>query len=503
MPRASAVSILSTALLVCAPAVIPSSSAAQAPARGASRDASLQAALDTVSADEIKADIFFIASDELAGRDTISDGQRVAARFIRSRLQRLGVHPGGPNGSYFYEYPLVTLRLRDKESLTRVTLAGKSTDLVLGRDVYFSASTPRDLELDAGVVFCGRGESADLGQVDVKGQWALVLDDGGLIGRMEAALVEMGALGVLMTPTANFREKPYSEKFSRAMSSFASGGARWPSREKQGSDASLPFLYVPRAVAAQWIPALVSGDDQLPRAGTKLELTLLHKRRFQGDNGTVMAENVCGFWPGSDPNLARELIIISAHYDHEGYAGSKEIHNGADDNGSGTCGMLALAEALSVHGPLPRSVLLLWVSGEEKGLWGSKAWTEKPYLPEGHRPLCNLNIDMIGRNAPDYLLITPTAKHKEYNGLVKLAEKVAPLEGFPTLGSCDAYWNRSDHANFAENLKIPVAFLFSDVHEDYHKPSDDPEKIDCDKIRRVVRTVMRMIDGLQAPELTF
>ena len=85
--------------------------------------------------------------------------------------------------------------------------------------------------------------------------------------------------------------------------------------------------------------------------------------------------------------------------------------------------------------------------------------------------------------------------------LVRIAEACAPLEGFPELGSCDAYWGRSDHINFSKNLKIPVAFLFSDIHEDYHKPTDDPEKIDYDKIRRVARTVLRMIDGLQADKL--
>jgi Zn-dependent M28 family amino/carboxypeptidase len=148
-----------------------------------------------------------------------------------------------------------------------------------------------------------------------------------------------------------------------------------------------------------------------------------------------------------------------------------------------------------------RSVLILWVSGEEKGLLGSEAWTRAPTLAPGMRPVCNVNIDMIGRNAPDKLLITPTKELKEYNGLTRLAESFAPLEGFPVLGGCDDYWERSDHMNFAQNLGIPVAFLFSDVHEDYHEPTDDAEKIDCDKIRRVVRLVVRMLDGLQSDVL--
>jgi Zn-dependent M28 family amino/carboxypeptidase len=208
---------------------------------------------------------------------------------------------------------------------------------------------------------------------------------------------------------------------------------------------------------------------------------------------------VCGFWPGSDPELSKEVIIVSAHYDHVGTKNGV-VYNGADDNGSGTCGLLALAEALSHYGPMRRSVMLMWVSGEEKGLWGSKAWTENPWLPEGCRAVCDINIDMIGRNAPDKLLITPSKSHDKYNGLTRLAESVCGLEGFAKLGSADSYYERSDHFNFAR-MGIPAAFLFSDVHEDYHKPTDKPEKIDNDKIRRVVRLVLRMLDGLQTDRL--
>jgi len=149
-----------------------------------------------------------------------------------------------------------------------------------------------------------------------------------------------------------------------------------------------------------------------------------------------------------------------------------------------------------------RTVLLLWVSGEEKGLWGSKAWTERPWLPEGMFPVADINIDMIGRNAPDEILITPTKKMEhEYNGLVQLAEANAESEGFTNLKSADAYWSRSDHMNFAKNLKLPVMFFFADVHDDYHQPTDTADKIDYDKLHRVVRLVLRMIDGMQETSL--
>jgi hypothetical protein len=115
--------------------------------------------------------------------------------------------------------------------------------------------------------------------------------------------------------------------------------------------------------------------------------------------------------------------------------------------------------------------------------------------------VCNLNIDMVGRNAPDELHITPTRSHRAYNGLTRLAERWAAAEGFDRLGSADDYWERSDHMNFERNLGIPVAFLFAEVHEDYHQPTDTADKIDGDKVRRVARLVLRMLDGLQGDDL--
>jgi hypothetical protein len=104
---------------------------------------------------------------------------------------------------------------------------------------------------------------------------------------------------------------------------------------------------------------------------------------------------------------------------------------------------------------------------------------------------------MIGRNAPDEFLITPTSKHRAYSALTKVAEANAELEGFSKIKSADAYWERSDQYNFRKYMDLPVAFLFCDVHEDYHQPSDTPEKIDYDKMRRICRLVVRMLEALQ------
>jgi hypothetical protein len=460
----------------------------------------LATALDAIKTDNIRSDIFFIASDELEGRDTPSPGQRIAARYIRARLERLGFQPGAQNG-YLYEYPLLLPRLDESKSAAKFSAGGVDFEWKLGVDYFIPSRGLKALDLEGEVVFCGVGRKNDVPK-NVEGKWALCFDEGKTVGDVEKALTEAGAIGVLMTPAPDYDKKPYAERFANEMTRLTVAGVTWPTATRD-SEPSAPLLWVTPEAAARLAPE-VAGEHAKKslKPGHVVAARFAHKRALAGDNGIVQCENVCGFWPGSDPKLKDEVIVISAHYDHVGWGGSsKTIHNGADDNGSGTTGLLALAEALVAHGPLRRSVLLVWVSGEEKGLFGSKAWTEKPWLPGDARAVCNINIDMIGRNAPDKLLITPTKKRAEYNGLVRIAEDECAKEGFPTLGSCDSYWDRSDHANFARNLKIPVAFLFSDVHEDYHKPGDDPEKIDYDKIRRVARLVMRIIAGLQDDQL--
>ena len=390
--------------------------------------------------------------------------------------------------SYFDEYRLTSTALDPAASGLELVRGGTKRVLAPGQDYYFWGDVA-ELELAGGVVYLGAGAKADYEGKALAGSWALVTMSETINWRERSRnAAESGALGLLVAPDPKSEEAEWwrGSKIQRtSVEGNEEGGGR--------SGGGPPQLLLSAAGAAALL------DGAAPASGTKLDLVVTERRK-PGPETHETLENVCGFWPGRDPLFAHEVIVISAHYDHVGTQGG-EIHNGADDNGSGTCGLLAIAEALKSYGPLRRSVLLLWVSGEEKGLWGSAAWTKKPTLAEGYRAVCNLNIDMIGRNAPDYLLITPTSAMEQYNGLTKLAEQHGPREGFPKLGSADEYWGRSDHANFSQNLGIPVAFLFSDVHEDYHQPGDDPEKIDYDKLARVVRLVLRMLDGLQEDAL--
>jgi hypothetical protein len=448
--------------------------------------------LESVRADDLRSDLYFVASDELAGRDTPSPGLRIAARFLRARLQRLGFQPAGDDG-FFDRYVLERAVLDEAGTRAWVERDGESSELLFGEDYAFRPDNVRALDLAAPVVFVGEARAEDLAGLALAGRWALAWGSPGPY-RWRAARDRVraaGAAGVLLAAPPGGEGDPYAELAPRLAGRASRGSLRAPDEE------SFPHAFLSLRAASPLLGGHADGAG--PAVGEVLGS--FHDRRALGAGSERHElENVCGLWPGADPELSKEVIVVSAHYDHVGEHDG-EIFNGADDNGSGTCGLLELAEALRHYGPMRRSVLLLWVSGEEKGLKGSEAWTLAPTLPPGHQAVCNLNIDMIGRNAPDSLLITPTRERPEYNGIVRLAEEVAPLEGFPELGSCDEYWFRSDHMNFAQNLGIPVAFLFSDVHEDYHQPTDTADKIDYDKMRRVVRLVLRMLDGLQADEL--
>lgn len=463
-------------------------------AKSNAENKALNAALAAITENNLSADLHFIASDEMGGRDTPSEGLRMSARFIRARLMRLGFTPAGNEGSFLHTYELTRSGVDVSKCKITLVREGEQSEWRFGNQYYFSRGDGLvNSKLSGGLVFGGTGRAAELDGLDLAGKWLLIVEDQDMsasVARDNAQAA--GALGLLVATNPNDQDRHSKQRAGQ----FARFMGRSSLRVASPAEApGFPRMFI----SADALEELTFGD--VPEVGTDLELTLTDERSMSGDSEPFEVENVAGLWPGSDPKLAKEVMIISAHYDHVGQD-EEGIFNGADDNGSGTCGLMAIAEALKVYGPMKRSVLLMWVSGEEKGLLGSEAWTKNPTLPASQTAVCNLNIDMIGRNAPDYLLITPTAEHEAYNGLTRMAEKYGPLEGFPTLGSADEYWSRSDHANFSQHLGIPVAFLFSDVHDDYHQRSDTVEKIDFNKIKRISSMVVRMLDELQDMDLS-
>jgi Zn-dependent M28 family amino/carboxypeptidase len=209
--------------------------------------------------------------------------------------------------------------------------------------------------------------------------------------------------------------------------------------------------------------------------------------------------------PGRDRNLRREYVVFSAHMDHVGIgrpdARGDSIYNGADDNASGTAAVIAIAAAFASLPEAPRrSIAFVLVSGEERGLWGSRHFVDEGRIPP-ERMVANLNLDMIGRNWPD----TIVAVGKEHSELGPLVRDVAHRH--PDLGLVvipdpwpgQRFFFRSDQHSFARR-GVPSLFLFSGTHEDYHRPGDVPERVDAEKTARVAR--LAFLAGLEVAEGT-
>ena len=250
--------------------------------------------------------------------------------------------------------------------------------------------------------------------------------------------------------------------------------------------------------AARWIAGEFAAMGLEPGGGGGefIQRYSFRPGRGAADAPPVDAPNVAAILTGSDPERSNEYVVFSAHMDHVGVrepdANGDSIFNGADDDASGTAAVMEIAEAFaSLDQPPPRSVVFLLVSGEERGLHGSRAYADNPPEPVASgRMVANLNMDMVGRNWPD----TIVAIGKEHSDLGTTLERVNAAH--PELGmtAIDDLWPeenfyfRSDHFNFARN-GVPVLFFFNGTHQDYHRPSDEPELIDNEKAARLARLV--------------
>jgi hypothetical protein len=236
------------------------------------------------------------------------------------------------------------------------------------------------------------------------------------------------------------------------------------------------------------------------------------------DGPILKSSNVLGYISGSDPVLSKEIIVITAHYDHIGIENGV-VYNGADDDGTGTVALLEIAEAFmnakkEGNGP-KRSILIMTVSGEEKGLLGSNYYVNHPIIPL-ERTITDLNIDMIGRNDiahqnSDYIYIIGSDMlskdlHNANEAANKEFTKLQLDYKFNNASDPNQFYYRSDHYNFAKN-NIPSIFYFSGIHEDYHQPGDDIEKINFTKVETVARlvfsTAWMLADGKERPRVDF
>jgi Zn-dependent M28 family amino/carboxypeptidase len=258
-------------------------------------------------------------------------------------------------------------------------------------------------------------------------------------------------------------------------------------------------LQVRQGAIARTLSSAGENPTRLAQAGEPVarELPQLRVSINMKDSVTsaLSAPNTVGILAGTDPKLRDEYLVYSAHMDHIGITPGQpdSINNGADDDASGTVGVMELAKAFSRPGARPkRSIIFLTVSGEEKGLWGSKYFSEHPPVPI-HQIVADINIDMIGRNWPD-TIVAIGKEHSDLGTTLNQVNAAHPELGMTAIDDRwpeERFYFRSDHYNFARK-GVPILFFFNGVHEDYHEVTDSPDKINSDKEARILRLLFHL-----------
>ncbi|HUP00037.1 MAG TPA: M20/M25/M40 family metallo-hydrolase [Gemmatimonadota bacterium] len=478
----------------------------QAEPGSAGRDLSATEAAATITSEEMIERIAFLASDEMGGRDTPSEGLEMAAEYLAGEFASFGLDPAGEGGTYLQRYPL-PLRVLDTTGVHFGTVDGAGQDnrmLEHGVDFFASPAAPREgVDMGHGsFVYFGRLDDESMtDSPDVRGNVMVVTLPGTpdrewriQAARARRAAAAAGASGLLAILAPEFP--------SEAIARFAELASR-PQRVLADPD-EVPVFYISHE-AARWVYS--RGDFDLDTApGIAAEGIRVTGVRAHFSAEAVAIEdsrppNVVALLPGSDPELKDTYVVFSAHMDHVGIgpadATGDSIYNGADDDASGTAALVEVAQAFAaMPEPPARSLLFLAVSGEEKGLLGSRWFSEYPTVPI-EDIVANINVDMIGRNAPDSIVVIG----QEYSSLGPLVQEVAAAHPLLDLTVAADPWPeerfffRSDHFNFVRK-EIPALFFFAGVHEDYHRPSDEVEKIDGDKVARVARLIFHTANAI-------
>jgi hypothetical protein len=543
MQRSLAVVVLTSVLVFSfspplpAPQVFAQRKAAkiQKPQKGAAASIAAQRGVDTILAAQLKDYLSFIASDVMEGRDTPSRGLDTVAQFLAMNLSRWGFKPAGDDGTFFQKFAVRRDVIDKAES--SVELNGQP--LTLGDD-YIPLSRLGEIAA-APLVFAGNGwfiKSKNIDSykgIDAKGKIAVIfappqglprgVSSSDLKGKrgedwMNAGeyAQKQGVAGMVIVPDfqyiANWERNRtrITERGTMRVENFqtASGPAEPPGIVASPRLANVLFQGE-RQPATLIFESTYGGQPPEPFAlNPEKKLSIKVKAKSDG----TPTQNVVAVFEGSDPVLKDEYVALGAHYDHVGIGipvNGDAIYNGADDDGSGTTALLAMAEALSKTSIRPkRSVLFVWHAGEEKGLWGSHYFTSYPTIPLD-KIVTQLNIDMIGRSKKEG---DTNPSNRELSGpneiyvigsrmmstqLGDLTEKVNRQYLNLTLdylyddpNDPNRFFFRSDHYNYARK-GIPIVFFFDGKHEDYHQPGDSADKIDYEKMQKVTRTVYMLM----------
>ena len=488
---------------------------------------------NTITPGELKAHLEFLASDELEGRETSERGQKLAAKYLATQFEEIGLKPiveVDGKKSWYQTYQLVKTTIDQPE----VSIDGKGKKRYGLREDFFcygASSMSKDLNME--MVFAGHGiqdEKYDnLKGLDLEGKAAVVLsgepmDPGGnsmITGKpllsawtmnwrkKREALKAAGAIGMIVI----YEQKSFEDN---AHSKWLKHSLERPSYQlkyQADSKEHFPVIYISEKLGDELLKngKLSAGEARtqlirkakVPKVDFKEQTFQMHASIKQE---IVTGENVLGLLEGTDKK--EEVVVMTAHYDHLGVGENGVVYNGADDDGTGTVALIEMAEAFmeaAKNGHRPRrSILFMPVSGEEKGLLGSRYYTDHPVWPL-EKTVTDLNIDMIGRidgeeddwkKAGDSNYVYVIGSNMLSSELDE-ASKQAGAKYVPELvldynyndpDDPNRFYYRSDHYNFAKK-GIPVIFYFTGVHEDYHKPTDTIEKVMFGKTAIITRLV--------------
>jgi hypothetical protein len=449
-----------------------------------------------ITAEDAAKHLNIIASDAFEGRETGKPGATMAANYIAAEFKKLGLQ-APVNGTYFEDVPLV------ENSSTVKSLSVNGTAFAFRKDFtggnYVNGTTgDKDFKATE-VVFLGHKVDGDpateLGTTDIAGKAVLLIND----GETPANIAKRVAFIQTKNPLMIFTITSTAAAAGARGGQRGGGGPRLSIKSDKPLVIMAPVFSITPDVAAQLLlnsgetfeTFKASGDDKgmQPNQSIKADITAT----ISTVSNPAKAVEVLGYLPGTD--LKDEVLVFSAHYDHIGLttSGTDKVNNGADDDGSGTTGILEIAKAFTQakkdgHGPR-RSILFLGNVGEEKGLLGSEYYTDHPVFPLKNT-IADLNIDMIGRIGNEYKGKPDSANYVYVIGSAMLSSQLYKInvEANKTYTNLDLdykyddpkdpnrFYYRSDHYNFAKH-GVPIIFYFNGVHEDYHRPGDEVSKI--------------------------
>ncbi len=437
----------------------------------------------TITAEDLKKHLYIVASKEMGGRETGTEGERKAAAYIENEFRRIGLLPGN-NGSYHLPYYLY------QDSLTHAKLEINGKSFEEDKDFNVSlASYAATLRMSE-IVLVGNQPADSIKNINLAGKLVLLLgsqQQGRGNTALQNALLNKGVAGILTVSGGFPKTTSPSRKGRQGIYNF--------------QRTALPLQF---SISENVARALMGNRyDELKTFSNGL---LAHRVNVLMEmNKTTVSlptSNVVGILPGTD--LKDEYLFITAHHDHIGKRGDSIINYGADDDGSGTVSVIEIAEAFAkakAKGKGPRrSIVFMTVSGEEKGLLGSEFYSNNPVYPLD-KTTANLNIDMIGRMDPsrkqgdstNYVYVV--GDDKLSSDLRPISEavnkKYAKLEldyKFNDPKDPMRIYYRSDHYNFAKH-GVPIIFYFNGTHADYHRPGDTPDKINYPLLAKRARFV--------------